>query len=44
MDGSATLTLREKLARKSLDVVDETRARMAVKKKTNSQGLGPKDT
>ena len=27
MDGSATVILREKLALKSLDVVDETRAK-----------------
>ena len=42
MDESTAVILKEKLAWKSLDIVDETRAKWAVKK-VKQPGLGPKD-
>ena len=42
MDGSTAVILREKLALKSLDVVDETRAIWHVKKE-KQPGLEPQD-
>ena len=43
MDGSEAVIRREKLAVKSLDVVDETRAKWT-RRKRNSQGLDLKNS